>query len=85
MSYTENRAAEGGSQILTTPGPHTFKKPVIAIRILEATVIKELLGQDDTEGLAYYNDLAMTTDSPIILGNITSVELTSGAVQVIFK
>jgi hypothetical protein len=80
-----NRAAENGSEIISDANAHPFSKsqPIIAIRILEDTVI-DVLVAPNVKNVAYYTGLALTSDSPVILGNFTSITLTSGAVQAIY-
>ena len=81
----ENRAAENGSEIINDTGTHTFPKtnPAVAIRILEDTIITALEATN-VVNVAYYDAKEVTTLDPVILGNFTSITLTSGAVQAVF-
>lgn len=81
----ENRAAENGSKIIDDALEHKFGtgKAPIAIRVLEDTVITALVAAN-VENVAYYTGRAMTTDDPVILGNFSSIKLTSGAVQAVY-
>jgi hypothetical protein len=83
----ENRAAEGGSEIIDDTAEHSYVAiaavQAIAIRILEDTVINTLTSSN-VINVAYYDGAVLTSDSPVILGNFDTVQLTSGAVQVIF-
>jgi hypothetical protein len=83
MSLIENRAAENGSEIINDTVLHSFSHRVIAIRILEDTVITTL-DAPNVVNVEYYNAKAMTTADPTILGNFIGITLTSGAVQAIF-
>lgn len=82
-----NRAAEYGGEIISDTDAHDFSgsntKTPIAIRILEDTVINAITS-DDMTNMAYYDGAAMSITSPIILANIATIQLTSGAVQLIF-
>jgi hypothetical protein len=84
----ENRAAEGGSEIINDTDPHSYVNfatvEAIAIRILEDTVINSLTSSN-VANVAYYDGAELTSDSPVILGNFDTVQLDSGAVQVIFS
>jgi hypothetical protein len=81
-----NRAAENGSQIISDTNPHTFStsRPIIAIRMLEDTIIAALVSSNMEGTESYYTAMDVTSDSPVILGNFTSITLTSGAVQAIY-
>jgi hypothetical protein len=83
MSLIENRAAENGSEIINDTALHTFSRQVIAIRILEDTVIATL-DTTNVVNVAYYDAKALTNADPAILGNFIGITLTSGAVQAIF-
>jgi len=87
MANVENRAAEHGSQFIADTETHTFAAthPAVALRILEPTVIFSIETLDDTIGADYYEGEALDIDTPIILANVTSLKLTSGAVQAIFS
>jgi len=89
MANVENRAAEHGSKIISDTDLHSFQqgKLPVAIRILEDTVIAVItsIGQYSTENVAYYQAKALATDSPVILANVNSIRLTSGAVQAIYS
>jgi hypothetical protein len=82
----ENRAAENGSKIISDADLHMFNssRPIIAIRILEDTVIAALVSTNMGGTEDYYDSAELTSDDPIILGNFTSITLTSGAVQAIY-
>jgi hypothetical protein len=86
MPHIENRAAENGSKIISDANAHTFSKsrPIIAIRVLEDTVITALVATNMGGTEDYYDLAELTSDDPIILGNFTSITLTSGAVQAIY-
>jgi hypothetical protein len=81
-----NRAAENGSKIISDANPHGFSKsqPIIAIRVLVDTVVAALVSSNMEGTEAFYTARAMTSDDPVILGNFTSITLTSGAVQAIY-
>jgi hypothetical protein len=80
-----NRAAENGSEIISDTTNHPFSKsrPVIAIRMLEDTIINVLVA-GNVVNVAYYSGKTLTSESPVILGNFTGIHLTSGAVQAIY-
>jgi hypothetical protein len=85
MAEITNRAAENGSIIINDTNPHVFtsgKLPAI-VRILADTTINTITS-DSTTGISWYNAKALTPDDPSILASITSIQLTSGTVQVIF-
>jgi hypothetical protein len=85
MSNIENRAAEHGSEIINDTDPHYFSvtNPPIVLRVLESTVIGTLTS-GNTKNIAYYDGVALEPTDPDVLANLTSVTLTSGAVQVIY-
>jgi len=88
MATVENRAAENGSIIIEDTNEHVFNKskPIVAIRILDDTVIAtiESEGSRPTINIDYYEGLSLTVDTQPILGNITKIQLASGVVQAIY-
>jgi hypothetical protein len=89
MAHVSNRAAEYGSEIVDDALVHTFNRsrPAIAVRILEPTVINHLISNErgqETINIAYYDGASVDIDTPVILANITELQIDSGAVQVIF-
>ena len=87
MANVENRAAEHGSIIIEDALFHGFSpsKPIVAIRILEDTVITALVATNMGGTEDYYDLAVLTATDKDILGNFVGITLTSGAVQGIFS
>jgi len=79
------RAAENGTIFITDTDPHPFagSRAASVIRILEPTVIASISGVDCV-GVDYYEGKSLDVDSKDILAQVTALQLTSGAVQVVF-
>lgn len=86
MANVENRAAEHGCLFIADTAVHSFNttKPAVVIRILEDTVIAAITA-NNAEGIDYYVGKSLDITSPVILANVVSIQLTSGAVQAVFN
>lgn len=90
--HIENRAAENGGQIIDDQVLHEFtsgQRPVMAVAIVDTVILvitsSDAKDTDDPEmvNLGYY-DTKTVVAGEFIYGNIASVHLTSGVLQVIF-
>ena len=87
--HVANRAAEYGGIIISDTDLHEFpSNRAIAVRVLAdggITTITTVPGGSAMENLDYYNGEALSVDSPLILGNIASIQLSGGVFQVIYS
>ena len=85
MAEIQNRAAENGGIIISDTNPHAFtegKLPCV-VRVIEDAVITTITSPN-MENMTYYDGKALTTTDPIIIASISSIQLTSGVVQLIY-
>jgi hypothetical protein len=81
--HVQNRAAEYGGEIISDTDVHPFASRLpIAVRVLEATIITAITSPDMV-GIDYYDGAALDETSPVILVNVATIQLTSGAVQLL--
>ena len=79
----ETRSAEAGSEIINDTSLHTFDRKVIALKVLETTVINTITsvsGREATTNIGYY-DGKTVYEGETIDANVKTLTLTSGAVQ----
>ena len=86
--HIANRAAEYGGKIILDGDVSNYvwapgERFPVAVRVLEDTVINAI-ESPDMGGMEYYTSAALTPDSPLILANISRIQLDSGAVQLIY-
>ena len=87
MAHISNRSAEFGGEIIEntverTYGGSTGKQMPVAVRVIADAVIATI-ESPNMINVAYYEGKTITPDDPLIMANITKIELTSGVVQVI--
>jgi hypothetical protein len=87
----DNRAAEKGGEIIADAAPRTYKGsayPVMAYAIVDSVINTITSPTDDSsrptmKNMGYYDGRTVVAGE-FIYGYIASIQLTSGAVQVIF-
>lgn len=82
----QNRAAENGSIIISDATERTFPKsrPLVALRVLVDTTITAI-ESSNTEGIDWYVGRMVTTDDPVILANVTLIQIAAGgAIQGVY-
>lgn len=86
MANVENRAAEHGSIIIEDTEEYVFRVggTPSALRVLEETIIA-VIESHNTVNIDYYVGKLVAPTDPIILANITKLQLTSGVVQAVFS